>query len=110
MTATATSKPRKPRTKPVRKIRLVLPMNEQGMNGIVRITSGKLVDEYFLDQLTTDFGEGYELTKRTYGEEDTRYHINLAFENNTCDCKGHLQHGHCKHVDGLIALKQAGKL
>src|SRR4051794_36399927 len=59
MNATATQQG-KPRAKPARKIRLVLPLDDEGRNGIISIASGKQVDEYFLDQLFTDYGDGFE--------------------------------------------------
>src|ERR1043165_6842701 len=90
MTATATSKARKPRTKPIRKIRLLLEMNEQGMNGIIAITEGKKTDEYFLDRLKTDFGEGFVVTKREYvpNEDEHSYNVCLDGTKSTCTrCK-----------------------
>jgi hypothetical protein len=43
------------------------------------------------------------------GEHDT-YHVNLAGPRSTCEGKGFLAHGHCKHVSGLAALVEKGLL
>jgi hypothetical protein len=101
------TKPR-PRVKPPRSVRLSLaPFG--GNPGVVRITAGKEVNDYLLTPLASDFGTAYRLDK--IGVEDGEpYHVCLDGTNHTCDCKGHARHGHCKHADGLVALRQAGQL
>lgn len=121
--ATATKKSRQ-RSKPERVIRLVVSLDEQGKGGLVRITEtthtrkGPSVkeDEYFLDKIPSDFGEAFLIEKRDYrplreGEQESRYHVLLANEQDrTCECKGFLSHGHCRHIEGILALRAKGKI
>jgi hypothetical protein len=114
--STAT-KDRKPR-QVSRSIRLGLaPFG--GNPGIVTITvqTGSRVPkvettDYFLRRLPSDFGAAFSLEKfatESDGEPET-YHVNLCGEKSSCECKGHLRWGHCKHVSGLEALVKAGKV
>jgi hypothetical protein len=73
----------------------------------VRITVGGKATDYYLTGIPSDFGRGFRLEKM--GAEET-YHVNLDADRQTCECKGHLRHGHCKHADGLAALIAASKL
>ena len=41
-------------------------------------------------------------------ETPVGYDVHLG--DKTCDCKGCTAHGHCKHLETLLALKEAGKL
>jgi hypothetical protein len=61
---------------------------------------------YDLREIRADYGRGFELTKA----DGTVYAVNLDGLASCCDCKGHTQHGHCKHVDSLTALEAAGRL
>src|SRR5262249_40891932 len=75
--------------------------------GGVRITVGKEAADYFVAPIPADFG------RRFVGEEigqEGRYAVNLDGGKRTCECRGHLAHGHCKHADGLAALVAAGRL
>src|SRR6516225_4015227 len=100
---------RKPRPKPARSIRLAVPPNAEGRNGILVITVGKQTDQYFVSRVPSDFGRGFCLEK--IGDaENTAYHVNLSAERNTCECKGWCRWQHCKHADGLAALVAAGRL
>jgi hypothetical protein len=97
------------RVKPARSIRLVVPLNAEGGNGLVRITVGKEAADYFLARIPADFGTAFRLEK--VGEEDaTPYHVNLNGRQSTCECKGFTRWNRCKHVDGLAALNAAGRL
>jgi hypothetical protein len=78
-----------------------------GAPGVVRITVGSKEADYFLTPLATDFGRGFLLEK--IGHEES-YHVNLNGPQSTCECKGFLKHGHCKHRDGLAALVAAGRV
>jgi hypothetical protein len=110
MSILANRKPaRKPRAKPARSIRLVLPLNGDARNGVVRITVGKAAQDYFLSRIPSDFGTAFVLEK-VGDEEATAYSVNLAADRNLCDCQGHARWAHCKHADGLAALVAAGKL
>jgi hypothetical protein len=108
--ATTTTRPvsrqRKPRPKPQRFIRLCVKPCD-GAPGVVRISVGGKSQDYFLCPLAADFGAAY-LLEKIGGEE--AYHVNLNGEQSSCECKGFLAHGHCKHRDGLAALAAAGRL
>jgi hypothetical protein len=83
--------------------------------GMFQVTEGAKVDRYFFSEVGSDFGRGFKVEKwddeaRAVVEE---YHVNLDGDRSTCECKGHLYHGHkarCRHVAGLLALVAAGKL
>ena len=112
-TATAPSRQRnvarKPRTKPARSIRLEVRPEDNGL-GIVRINIGTEHDNYFLTLIPADFGRGFKVEKIGLTCNEPPYCVNIDGENKTCECKGYLKWGHCKHADGLAALIAAGKL
>src|SRR5262249_34063906 len=103
-TTSAPTRQRKPRPKPARSIRLCVQPHEQGP-GVLRITVGGKETDYLLSLIPSDFGKGFRLEK--VGAEET-YHVNLNVPESSCDCKGYLHHGHCKHVAGLAAVVAAG--
>jgi hypothetical protein len=107
-TALKATRQRKPKKKVARFIRAILPLNAEGKNGVIRIVVGKMIEEYTVSRIASDFGTGFQLDK--IGWDETNYHVNLDGKSSTCDCKGHLQHGHCKHCDGLQALVNHDKL
>jgi hypothetical protein len=109
------SSPR-PRVKPARKVNWVWRNAEYGY-GVLRIveTAGRkvTVDDYFILPIPSDFGLALEVTKLVPGKgADRRYAVNLGGEGEpaSCECKGFLGHGHCRHVEGLTALRLAGRL
>src|SRR5438045_903850 len=68
------------------------------------------VDTYALSEIGADQGRGFALTKAPDG---TRYDVCVGGREDSCDCPGHLQHGHktiCKHRAALAKLIAAGKL
>src|SRR5690349_21675026 len=97
------------RVKPVRTIRLVVPPNGDGRNGVVRIAVGRDAADYLLDRLPSDFGTAFRVQK---AGEDTFYNVNLSTDGSAdvCDCKGFSRWARCKHRDGLAALVAAGRL
>jgi hypothetical protein len=101
---------RKPRQ---RFVRLLLPTNDAGQNGLLRIAERRgrkvQVDEYLFDRIPADFGTAFLVEKKDAGPEH-RYHVNLDGEHGTCECKGFLSHNHCRHVESLRALTAAGRL
>jgi hypothetical protein len=108
-TATAPASQRKPRTKPQRSVRLEVRPEDNGL-GIVRLTVGKDYADYFLTEIPADFGRGFTVEKIGLHANDPAYHVNIDKDKKSCECKGFLCHGHCKHSDGLAALIAAGRL
>ncbi len=107
-TQTAPTRQRRPRTMPQRFVRLCI-RPEGTAPGIVRLTVGSEGADYFLTELPADFGRGFTLEKVGI-DAAGRYAANIDGDSRTCECKGHLRHGHCKHADGIAALIAAGKL
>jgi hypothetical protein len=70
---------------------------------------------YSLRPFKAQFGRGFHLekltTERTEGEDST-YDVLIDEEYglHQCCCKGFQKWGHCKHVEALVALLNAGKL
>lgn len=98
---------RRPRPKPQRSIRWLTPPTAEQCFGVARITVGKESADYFIRELVTDFGRGFEVTKLIPNEGAGRtYHVNLDAQTNhhSCECEGFLRWNHCKHIDGLLAL------
>lgn len=77
----------------------------------VRITVDRDTTLYLLRRTPTDFGEGFELEKL---DADLRlvetYHVLAENGMSRCDCRGHEQHGHCKHAAAIAALEARGQL
>jgi hypothetical protein len=77
--------------------------------------AGKETD-YWLYLQPSDFGEAFRLEKLIptddgQAERGEVYHVCFEDEfNHTCECKGFLRHGHCKHLDSLKALREYGKI
>jgi hypothetical protein len=111
MNATQTARPRqrKPRVKPARYVRLVITLDGIGV-GVVRLTVAGKSCEYLLFPVAADYGRGFRVENIGLEGDGEVYHVNLDGDRRTCDCKGGLKHGHCKHADGLAALIAAGKL
>ena len=111
MNATATARPRqrKPRAKPARFVRLVIKPDADSF-GVVRLTVGGRSADYLLTLLPADFGRGFQVEKIGLEGRGEVYHVNLDGDRRTCECKGFLKWGHCKHADGLAALIAAGRL
>ena len=82
-------------------------------NGVraMLLTVGKLQTGYYLSRIPADFGEAFRMEKFACDGGDV-YDVNLdaATGNHTCTCKGGTYHGHCKHIDALKTLREAGKL
>ncbi len=81
----------------------------------IAITVGKQTDTYLVHFIPSDFGfgaVGFEVEKLDADLATIEaYHVHLADrpEVCSCECKGFLRWNHCKHLDGLKALNQAGK-
>jgi hypothetical protein len=122
MSIIADRKPSVKRAKPARFVNLVVGLNADGANGVIRIREVKgkrnpvaTEDRYFLSRVPSDFGQAFYLEKIGAEAEESRYHVNLGADGtgNSCECRGHLRWGHktpCRHVGALLALRVAGKL
>ena len=116
-TATAT-RTRKPRSKPIRNMTvlgrldsgaLLIEVSEKsGPNAATTFTT------YYVTAIAADFGNGFLWEKfEIHGGE--KYHVNTgdATHPASCECLGHLKHGHkttCKHIAGSRKLIEKGKL
>jgi hypothetical protein len=107
-TATIAPKQRRPRQKPQRSIRLCIrPLGRSP--GVIRLTVGTAAADYYVFCLPADFGIAFRVVKIGLHEEG-EYAVNIDGEKRSCECKGFLHHGHCKHADGIAALIARGQL
>jgi hypothetical protein len=99
------AQPTAPRT---RTICLVLPPSADGA-GVFRVTVGKTTTLYTVHEIPCEIGgRGFAVHRLGLGE---LYHVRIdTLEESTCECLGFLRHGYCRHVLGLYALVQAGKV
>lgn len=100
--------------KPLRSIRMVKPM-VNGTNGEIEITFTRgnktEVFRYWLDRIESPLGDAFLVEKQgDQRKSNEKYHVLLAQDGHSCECKGFLRHDHCKHVSGLLALKAAGRI
>jgi hypothetical protein len=68
------------------------------------------VTDYVIARLEAAYGHGFRVLK-VGGSPESDYDVHLSDDDEcgTCECKGFLRHGHCRHLDALQALA-AGKL
>jgi hypothetical protein len=97
------------RVKPERRIRLAVPPSEVNPFAVVVITVGKEAASYRVQVIPSDFGDAFQVEKLDPADPEV-YHVNLSAEGRTCDCKGFCRWNHCKHADGLAALRSRGLL
>jgi hypothetical protein len=70
---------------------------------------------YYVSRIASDFGLGFHFekfgTEQVEGEP-SEYDVNLDLERgyHSCTCKGNTYHGHCKHVESVLALIKSGKI
>jgi len=105
----ATPRQRKPRSKAQRGVRLCIKPDGTSP-GVVRLTVGTVSADYFLTELPADFGRGFKVEKVGMECQESAYHVHIDGDTRSCECKGFLHHGHCKHADGLAALVAVGWL
>jgi hypothetical protein len=91
-----------------RTIRLVRPPDPDGV-AVACINLGKQTTYYTLCEIPSEIGgRGFAVHRTGLG---TLYHVRVgAPEDCSCECLGYLRHGYCRHLLGLQALVQAGKL
>ena len=93
-----------------RSIRLIS-TPQPGLPGTVEITMEARPELYWIRRIAVASGAAYELAKRS-GAPGNSYAVLLDSEegHHSCECLGFLRWDRCKHVEGLIALRRAGKL
>jgi hypothetical protein len=91
-----------------RTIRLIRPPAADGV-GVFRVCVGEKASLYAVHEIPCEIGgRGFAVHRLGLGD---LYHVRIdTLEESTCECLGFLRHGYCKHVGGLYALVQAGKL
>jgi hypothetical protein len=81
-------------------------------HGIFHVTEearrGKLQrDLYEVVRVPAAFGHGFRVRK--FGAPESAYHVNLSDDgNHSCECKGWLRWGHCRHAEALLRLLAEG--
>jgi len=118
--APSAQRARSPRPKPARRIRVVAPM--AGGMAIVCITVGSEEPGYYrVETAPSDFGRAFRVVKLELSadgpngfqcREGEAYDVCLdtAGTAHQCACKGWLRWNNCKHVYGLLALLERGKV
>ena len=99
---------REPRATKTRTIRLLQAPTAGGV-GVFCVTVGEATTIYVLREIECQIGgRGFEVSRLGLG---TQYHVRIdTLDESTCECMGFLRHGYCKHVLGLYALAQAGRI
>lgn len=104
-----------PRSKPaVKPSRLLTYHPELGIL-ILTVTTGRKVEKfgYFVDAIPSDFGRAFRLIKTPVaGVPSVTYHVNIGGDGHgpSCECKGFLRWGSCKHTESLATLVAAGRI
>jgi hypothetical protein len=100
------SSPSTPR--PTRSICLVRSPGGDGV-GVFCVQVGKEAAYYTLHEIRCDIGgRGFAVHRLGLGN---LYHVRVGSpEECSCECKGFLVHGSCRHVLGLLALIREGAL
>jgi hypothetical protein len=112
---------RKPRKKPARSLRLLVPPSAT-TPGVLQIVEGKAADLYRLTPLAADGPPAFQVEKFSdadptgtlAGDDGTpsSYAVRLPDadgKGGSCECKGHLRHGHktrCRHLAALLKLRE----
>ena len=94
--------------KPQRTIRLVRAPAADGV-GVFSITVGDRPVHYTIHEIRRDIGgRGFAVHRLGPGN---LYHVRVGRPQDcSCECKGFLYHGYCRHILGLLALIREGKL
>jgi len=101
------TQPAAPLPKPKRTIRLVrAPIDGVG---VFSITAADRTVHYTVHEIRCDIGgRGFAVHRLGLGN---LYHVRVGRPQDcSCECKGFLYHGYCRHILGLLALLREGKL
>ena len=93
--------------KPTRSIRLVRPPTD-GL-AVFSVSVGNETTHYAAHEIRCDIGgRGFAVHKLGLG---ILYHVRVGRPADcSCECRGFLYHGYCRHILGLLALIREGKL
>ncbi len=84
-----------------RVIRLLRQPDDAGV-GVLCITNERGVQHYAFKEIRCDIG-GRGFAMHRLGLANL-YHVRIDGRDSTCECKGFLSRGQCKHLQGLTAL------
>jgi hypothetical protein len=97
------AKPRKKKAVPQRSIRLLRPLDRNGV-GVMAITSERSTNYYVFKEIPCEIGgRAFALHRLGLGNV---YHVRVSSdaEECSCECLGYLNQRKCKHILGLLAL------
>jgi hypothetical protein len=99
-------KAKRPRPWPSRHVRILKrPEYAPNVPGLFEVTVGSDVTRYQLSYVPSDFGDGFRFAKQ--GGDGAVYHVHISDQwGRTCECLGYLLHGHCKHIDLTVRLRE----
>lgn len=91
-----------------RSIRLIVPPGPDGL-AVVRIDTEHETAHYVVREIGSEIGgRGFAMQRLGLGP---LYHVRVGTPTEcSCECKGFLYRTTCRHILGLLALVQAGKL
>jgi hypothetical protein len=99
-----------PGVKAGRTVRVAVRPTDVNPSAIIVVREPKHSDHYIVTPIPADCGTAYKVVKFLELDEPS-YHVLLADDGrHSCECKGFLRWNRCKHVSGLLALRQAGQL
>lgn len=101
--ATPTAKTRKPVARTMR----LMYWSARERNGVLVVTEGKKVDSYVLREIEPGYAERAFEFKKDGGDT---HHVALERQGHTCDCRGFVAHGHCRHASAALKLLEMGKV
>lgn len=89
--------------------------NAHRRSGFLTITVGEKTDCYSVHGIDAAWGDAYRVEKYVTSEtgeitKEEPYDVMLHGNESHCQCLGFLRHNHCRHIESLTALKNAGRL